>query len=211
MPHLYLTADDALRRSVEKLPVYLELSGINFHSDLPAQPPAEAARLVLRSVAGGAGVTVQHTPSVASARLAFCLSSALRQLPAMEAQLHVRSAAPAGALHPAGMPAVMIAFSGANAEGLLAGIAQDAVLRALSHAMAAYFRLPELPMRLEQPAILCSATDTLLRHYPHAAALSLASVPAGSQLSVLGQVADWLLVRHGQSVGFLPRGRVTPI
>lgn len=211
MPHLYLSADDTMRPSVEKLPAYLELSGVNLHFKPPDRQMAtsEAVRLVLRSrPAGAQAVCLYHTPSPASARLSFCLAAALRQLPGMEEQVAVQGAAPSGALRPLGIPAVLAAFSGTDENRLLPEIAQDAVLRALSHALAAYFRQPELPMRLERPAVLCGVGCAFLRHRPSHSAPPLAAVSEGAPVSLLGSSGDWALVRSAGTVGFLPLERI---
>lgn len=194
MPHFYISTDAPLLPVSEQLPRYLELSGINLHSVTCHSRHRNAIELVLRTKEAAQPVTVYHTPWTPSVQMALCLARTLAQL-----QL------------PCGVVTRSCSCSGRQVVMTLCKDTMpdpDALSRVIAHAAARFFRLPELPARPERPASLDVAGSAALRSYPSDASQMHHRIAPGAQLSVLGSSGSWLLVRHGETVGFLPASRV---
>ncbi len=193
MPHLYLTADTPLSAVIEKLPRYLELSGINIRQ-YQSRPMPDAIALSLRTGNGRDAVSIYHAPNTPGARLAADLFRAFAQLPiGGELRIYPSSAC--------GWPVTLVFRQEAVPDA-------DALSRAIAHACAVFFRLPELPQLPEQPARLDSSGTAALRSFPSNASPMHHRIAADEDLSVLGRSGNWLIVRHQETVGFLPLERV---
>lgn len=194
MPHFYLSTDAPLLPVAERLPRYLELSGINLHNGACHNKHRDAAELVLRTKEGLQPVMIYHTQWTPSVQMALCLARTLTQL-----QL------------PCGVVTHSCSGGGRQVVMTLGKDTMpdpDALSRVVAHALARFFRLPELPARPERPASLDVAGSAALRSYPSDASQMHHRIAPGAQLSVLGRSGSWLLVRHRETVGFLPASRV---
>lgn len=194
MPHLYLSADAPLAPVREILPRYTELSGINLREDTQQRKMPDTISLALRTSPAGQPIIIHHTQAAPAAQFAHHLALTLAQLDY-------------GAVTRAG------AVSGRNPQVLLV-LRQDTILdfnalaRVIAHAAAKYFRLPELPQRPELPAALDGTGSAALRNFPSSASGMHHRIPPGASVSVLGRSGSWLLIRHRETVGFLPLSRV---
>lgn len=193
MPHLYLSTDTPLVPVREQLPRYLELSGINLHGERPQKRP-DAIDLVLRTRQAVRPIVIDHTQSTPSVQMALCLARTLSRL---QLACGVVTRASGGS----GRQVLMVLSLDTMPD-------PDALCRVIAHAAARYFRLPELPQRPERPAMLDSTGSAALRSFPSSASTMHHRIAPGEPLSILGSSGSWLLVRHRETVGFLPMNRV---
>lgn len=194
MPHLYLSADASLAPVREMLPRYLELSGINLHEDTQQRKMPDTITLALRTSPTGQPVTIYHVQAAPAAQFAHRLAQTLAQL---DCSVVTRTGT----------------VSGRSAQVLMilrkdTLLDSNALARVLAHAAAQYFHLPELPQRPELPATLDGTGSAALRSFPSSASGMHHRIPPGALLSVLGRSGSWLLIRHRETVGFLPISRV---
>lgn len=205
MPYLYLTVEPVWSAVASAMAPYLERSGINLRLQMPpAGAVQDAIRLVLhRRPRAALGAAIYYTPMGASVRFSFCLNHSLRQLPPLSSRVYSRAGAIGGRLYPTGVATVLTAFGSPDS------LAADAVARALAQATANHFRMPTLSAQPEQPASLRHCAPALLLRFPNAQSNGYHTIAAGEDLSVLGAYGPYFLVRHRETVGFLPQEQVS--
>ena len=199
MPYLYVSCEPEWSSMLDAMEEYLNRSGINLRCQLPTGgTPETAVRLVLhRRPRCAFGAAIYYTPAGASVRFAYCLNQSLRQLPFLSGKVCTRAGAIGGRLRPTGVPTVLTVFGSSGA------MPADPLGRAFAQATAAHFRLPPICACPEASRLL--QADSLLLHIPRANAESYHWMPCGSSLSILGETGDYALVRHEETVGFVPK------